>query len=76
MTSILQIRGMDESDLEILRQRAEDEGVSLSAYVRRVLHREAGQRSKSEVLRQIAEDEPVDFPPEKIPELIQSERPA
>lgn len=26
----------------------------------------------TEVLRQIAEDEPVDFPPEKIPELIQS----
>lgn len=76
VSSILQIRGVDESDLEVLRQRAEDEGLSLSAYVRRMLHLAATQPTLHEVLEDIAHQEPVDVSTEEILALIHADRPA
>lgn len=52
--SILQVRDVRPETAEILRRRAEAEGVSLSEYLRGQLDRIAAVPSRTEVLERIA----------------------
>lgn len=64
--SILQVRDVPEPVLETLRERASLEGLSLSAYVRKLLTQETAQPTMEETLARIATREPVDITNEEI----------
>lgn len=63
---ILQVRDVPDDVLAKLRERAEAEGVSLSAYVRDMLAEQAGQPTMAEVIAEIATHEPIDVTDEEI----------
>ena len=71
---ILQIRDVDANDVAVLRQRAEREGMSLSAYLRALIHDEASQPTNAEVVARIAEREPVDISVEEMLGFIEEGR--
>lgn len=71
---ILQVRDVDSDDLAVLRDRAERDGKSLSAYLRDLLHEEATQMTNAEVVSRIAEEDPIDVTTEEIREYIDAER--
>lgn len=73
-TTILQVREVPESVLEKLRERAANQGVSLSAYVRDLLADEAEQESMAEVLARIAERTPVEVDDAEIVSAIHDGR--
>jgi nucleotide-binding universal stress UspA family protein len=50
MGRIIQIRDVDDADYAVLRARAEAEGVSLTTYLKRELHRLAGSPTMAELL--------------------------
>lgn len=64
--TILQVRDISESVVAKLRARAAEEGISLSAYVRRVLTNDAGQETISEVIERISSRAPVEVSDEEI----------
>jgi plasmid stability protein len=72
---ILQIRDVDSDDVAVLRERAERLGMSLSAYIRGLLHQEAAQPTNAEVVSRIAAESPVDIAPDAIVGFIEAERP-
>lgn len=63
---ILQVRDMPDEVLAKLRERADAQGVSLSAYVRDVLAADARQPTMAEVVARIATREPVEVTDEEI----------
>jgi antitoxin FitA len=56
--SILQVRDIPDQVIEKLRERAAEQGISLSAYVRNLLAEDAAQMTMSGVIAQIAERTP------------------
>jgi hypothetical protein len=64
--TILQVRDISESVVAKLRARAVEEGISLSAYVRRLLTDDAGQETISEVIARISSRAPVEVSDEEI----------
>ncbi|WP_035698176.1 hypothetical protein [Glycomyces tenuis] len=73
-TTILQIRDVDADDVAVLRARAEREGMSLSAYLRALIHDEAAQPTNAEVVAHIAAQEPVELSVEEIIGYIEEGR--
>ena len=63
---ILQVRDVPDEVLAKLRERAEAQGVSLSAYVRDMLTNDARQPTMAEVVARIATREPVEVTDEEI----------
>lgn len=51
----IQVRDIPDEDAEVFRRRAEAEGMSLQAYMRRELIAAARRRSKSEAMAAIRE---------------------
>lgn len=51
MSAAIQIRDVPEGTQDVLRRRAAEAGLSLSAYLRRVLEREASRPTLDDVLR-------------------------
>jgi antitoxin FitA len=68
--TILQVRDIPESVVAKLRARAAEEGISLSAYVRRLLTNDARQETISEVIDRISSRAPVDVIDEEIVSAI------
>jgi antitoxin FitA len=68
--TILQVRDMPESVVAKLRARAAEEGISLSAYVRRLLTNDARQETISEVIERISNRAPVEVSDEEIVSAI------
>lgn len=60
-SSILQVRDVPEAILEKLRGRAAQQGVSLSAYVRDLLARDAQQPTLAESMARVAERPSLDI---------------
>lgn len=50
MGHIIQIRDVDDDDYTVLRSRAAAEGLSLTTYLKRELHRLAGSPTMAELL--------------------------
>ena len=71
---ILQLRDVDTDDIAVLRARAERAGMSLSAYLRHLLHEEATQPTNSEVVERIAAEKPIDVSAEDVNRYIEAER--
>lgn len=63
---ILQVRDVPDEVLAKLRERAEAQGVSLSAYVRDMLANDARQPTMAEVVARIATREPVEVTDDEI----------
>jgi antitoxin FitA len=68
--TILQVRDIPESVVAKLRARAAEEGISLSAYVRRLLTNDARQETISEVIERISSRAPVEVSDEEIVSAI------
>jgi plasmid stability protein len=68
--TILQVRDIPESVVAKLRARAAEEGISLSAYVRRLLTNDARQETISEVIERISSRAPVGVTDEEIVSTI------
>ena len=68
--TILQVRDIPESVVAKLRARAAEEGISLSAYVRRLLTNDARQETISEVIKRISSRAPVEVSDEEIVSAI------
>jgi len=68
--TILQVRDIPESVVAKLRARAAEEGISLSAYVRRLLSNDARQETISEVIERISSRAPVEVSDEEIVSAI------
>jgi plasmid stability protein len=68
--TILQVRDIPESVVAKLRARAAEEGISLSAYVRRLLTNDARQETISEVIERISNRAPVEVSDEEIVSAI------
>lgn len=70
----LQIRDVAVDDVKVLRARAKDTGMSLSAYIRQLLHEEAVEPSNAEVMKLIAAEPPVNLTVDDIRSYIEAER--
>jgi antitoxin FitA len=68
--TILQVRDIPESVVAKLRARAAEEGISLSADVRRLLTNDARQETISEVIERISNRAPVEVSDEEIVSAI------
>ncbi len=68
--TILQVRDIPELVVAKLRARAAEEGISLSAYVRRLLTNDAKQETISEVIERISNRAPVEVSDEEIVSAI------
>jgi antitoxin FitA len=73
-TTILQVRDIPESVVATLRQRADREGLSLSAYVRNLLASDAEQPTMAETLARVATRTPVDISDQEILDAIHEGR--
>ncbi|WP_025272957.1 hypothetical protein [Haloglycomyces albus] len=72
MSSVkLQIYGMDSADVEELRGCAASEGVSLSAYLRKLLHEIVTDPTNAEVIRRIEAEEPIQVTTDEICSCIE-----
>lgn len=58
VTDKLTVRDMDERDLNVLRDAARDQGLSLSKYVSALLHERAQQERHRQLFAQVAAQEP------------------
>lgn len=74
-TTILQIRDVDASDLAVLRARARRSGISLSAYLRNLVHQDAAEPTNAEVIERIEAEDPIELTPDEIVGYIEAERP-
>ena len=60
-TEIVQVRDVPTEDVTVLRQRAAARGVSLSAYLREVIHEETSRPTMSEVVARVSSRESVEM---------------
>jgi antitoxin FitA len=73
-SGILQVRDIPEDVLRRLRERAAEQGVSLSAYVRDLLTQEVQQPTMTEVIARVARRRPVEATDEEILSAIHEGR--
>ncbi len=66
---------MPDGTERTLKERAEREGKSLTAYVRDLLNEEAATPTLDEVMARIADDEPVAYDPDFVREILREGRP-
>ncbi len=59
---MIQVRNVPDALHSELVRRAEEKGVSLTAYVQAILEREVARPPREEILRRIKEAEPVRLP--------------
>lgn len=73
-TRVVQVRDVPSRDVDALRARAAAQGISLSAYLRELIHADATTAPMSEVLARIAERDPVEVDSATIRSLIAEDR--
>lgn len=61
MPIMIQVRNVSESVHRELVRRAEQKGVSLTAYIQSILEREIARPSRDEILRRIRDAKPVEL---------------
>lgn len=65
-TEIVQVRDVSAEEVAILRERAASRKMSLSSYLREVIHHDATRPTMADVLRRIADRDPVEVGREEI----------
>lgn len=70
----LQVRDVDVEQIEVLKARAAEQGISLSAYVRGLIAEEAARPSIAEVMGRIAGRTSIDVSVEDVRSMMDEER--
>jgi plasmid stability protein len=70
----MQIRDVPDETERTLKARAEQEGKSLTAYVRDLLNEEAATPTLDEVMAKIAADEPAPYDPDFVRQTMREGR--
>lgn len=73
-TEILQVRDVPTQDVEVLRARAASRSMSLSSYLRELIHDDTSRPTMVEVLERIAARDNVAAAPEDIRSFIKDDR--
>lgn len=73
-TEIVQVRDVRSDDVAVLRSRAAERSMSLSAYLRELIHRDATHEPLSEVIARIGARQPVEADGAVIRSLIDEGR--
>lgn len=73
-TEILQVRDVPTDDVAVLRARAESRNMSLSSYLRELIHYDTSRPTMTEVLDRIATRKGVEADPEDIRSFIEDSR--
>jgi len=73
-TEILQVREVPTEDVEVLRARAASRKMSLSSYLRELIHDDARRPALTEVLERIATREPIEASSDDIRSFIEDGR--
>lgn len=73
-TEILQVRDVPSEDAQALRARAASRNMSLSSYLRELIHDDASRPAMAEVLGRIASRRSVEAGGEDIRSFIDEER--
>ncbi len=71
---ILQVRDVPTHDLEVLRSRAAARNMSLSSYLRELIHDDTSRPTMAEVLERIAARDSVEADPADIRAFIETDR--
>ncbi|WP_154794581.1 hypothetical protein [Occultella kanbiaonis] len=69
-TEILQVRDVPSEDAQVLRARAAARNMSLSSYLRELMHEDASSPAMSEVLARIASRESVEASGDEVRALM------
>lgn len=73
-TEIVQIRDVPAEDVEVLRARATSRSMSLSSYLRELIHDDTSRPAMADVLAQIAARDSIDASGEDIRSFINDDR--
>jgi hypothetical protein len=73
-TEIIQVRDVPVEDVEVLRARAASRNMSLSGYLRELIHEDTSRPTMAEVLERIATRSSVEVDGEEIRSLINDDR--
>lgn len=73
-TEIVQVRDVPTHDVEVLRARAASRNVSLSSYLRELIHDDTSRSTMAEVLERIATRESVEADHDDIRSFIEDDR--
>lgn len=73
-TEIIQVRDVPAEDVQTLRARAQSRNMSLSQYLRDLIHESVNRPEMAEVLAQISTRSPIDVDPGAIQEFIEEGR--
>ena len=73
-TEILQVRDVPTHDVEVLRARAASRNMSLSSYLRELIHDDTSRPTMAEVLERIAARESVEADHDDIRSFIEDDR--
>lgn len=71
---ILQVRDVPTQDVEVLRARAAARNISLSSYLRELIHDDTCRPTMGEVLERIAARDSVEADPADIRAFIETDR--
>lgn len=74
-TEILQVRDVPSEDAQVLRERAAARNVSLSKYLRDLIHDDASRPELGEILARIASRDSVEVDGDQIRDFIAEGRP-
>ncbi|MGL5819189.1 MAG: FitA-like ribbon-helix-helix domain-containing protein [Phycicoccus sp.] len=73
-TEIIQVRDVPSEDARVMRARAASRGMSLSSYLRELVHDETSRPTVDEVLARIASRRSIDADGEEIRSFIDGDR--
>lgn len=73
-TEIVQVRDVPTDEVEVLRARAASRNMSLSGYLRELIHHDSSRPAMGEVLARIGDRSSVDASSEDIQAFIDDER--
>lgn len=73
-TEIIQVRDVPTEDAEVLRTRAASRNMSLSSYLRELIHDDTSRPSMDDVLTRIAARDSIEASDEDIRSFIEDDR--
>ncbi|HET7386757.1 MAG TPA: hypothetical protein VFJ19_08865 [Nocardioidaceae bacterium] len=73
-TEIIQVRDVPADDVRALRERARSRNMSLSSYLRELIHEDTSRPAMDEVLATIATRDSVEASSHDVRELIEHDR--
>lgn len=73
-TEIIQVRDVPSEDLQAIRTRATSRNMSLSSYLRELIHADASRPTMDEILARIASRSSVEADGDQIRAFIDSDR--